>query len=219
MQDLAAWLHRDVDPESAAESIPLLLATLAERTTAPLSRTNVAQTLGYATRPTFDRRIDRLVHAFGALWCHQVDKKGTRVAGAQSKLYLADPLLAWIGPGLRAGAPPPDFTRLTEAALGVALAQAIDAIQPGRWITQDALGYLRTGKGNEIDFGPSPVPTPAGTRHTTPIEGKWVADGWRREALVLEGRLGHGILATKTVLDTSHPTWAVPAPMVALLLG
>jgi uncharacterized protein len=29
---------------------------------------------------------------------------------------------------------------------------------------------------------------------------------------------GNGILATKSILNTDHPTWAVPAPLLALLL-
>jgi uncharacterized protein len=35
---------------------------------------------------------------------------------------------------------------------------------------------------------------------------------------VIEAKFGNGILATKSILDTNHPTWAVPAPLVALLL-
>jgi hypothetical protein len=46
-----------------------------------------------------------------------------------------------------------------------------------------------------------------------------VVDGWRAEARVIEGRFGEGILATRTVLDTSTKSWALPAPLVSLLLG
>ena len=111
------------------------------------------------------------------------------------------------------------MTALTEAALAVQLAITIDELQPGRWVNGDAIGYVRTGKGNEIDFGPVAVPTAGGTAHTTPLEAKWVTRGWRSEALVTENRFGRGVLATKNVTNFAHPAWAIPAPTVALLLG
>lgn len=55
---------------------------------------------------------------------------------------------------------------------------------------------------------------PAGT-----IESKWVDQGWRQEALVLEGRYGRGVMATQSILDLSHPSWAIPVPLLACLLG
>jgi hypothetical protein len=111
------------------------------------------------------------------------------------------------------------MTALTEAALAIHLAAAVDDHQPGRWITGDTIGYVRTGSGNEIDFGTVPVPASSGTAVTTPLESKWVARSWRSEALVIENTFGRGILATKDIVDLSHVAWAVPAPMLALLLA
>ena len=115
--------------------------------------------------------------------------------------------------------PEPDGSRLTEAALATALARALDDNEPGRWVAGDTIGYLRTGSGKEIDFAPVPIATPSGASLTVPIEAKWVSQGWRAEARGIEGRYGCGILATKSIIDTSHPVWAIPAPLVALLLG
>ncbi len=200
------------------DSIPRLLGELHARSTAPLNRTTIAADLSYPTRQTLDLRLNRLVRNFAAVWCHQISDVGERVSGAQSKLYLADPLLCWIGNQLRAGTPVPDMSALTEAALAVQLAISIDERQPGRWMNGDTIGYIRTGKGNEVDFGPMPVPTSEGMAHTPPIESKWVTQGWRSEARVIEGRFGQGILATKNVTDFNHLAWAIPAPTVALLL-
>ena len=219
VRDLAAWLHRDVDPQAGEDSVPRLLSELERRCASPLNRRSLAEDLGYGSRQTADLRLTRLVSSYAAIWCHQVDGVGRRVAGAQSKLYLCDPLLAWIGPRLRAGIASPDFSRLTEASIGVALARAIDEIEPGRWDDSDSIGYLRTGSGNEIDFAPIPIGSPSGTRKAPPIESKWVSSGWRAEAKVVEGKFAAGVVATRTVLDTSHPAWAVPAPLVALLLA
>ncbi len=131
---------------------------------------------------------------------------------------VSDPLLASLPAHLRAGLPRPDFTHLTEAALAVALARRIDALQPGRWQADDSIGYARTGAGREIDLAPIPVPSAAETKWTVPIEAKWVSSGWRAEARVIEGTFHAGVLATRTLLDTAKPTWALPAPVVALLL-
>lgn len=216
--DRTAWLHRDVDADAPDESVPLLLHELEQRSTSPLNRSNVAERLGYGSRQTFDLRLRRLVRSFAAVWCHQVDDAGVQVSGSQSKLYLIDPLLAQLGPRERAGLPAPDLSRLTEAALGVALAAAIEREQPGRWLSQDSMGYTRTS-GGEIDFAPIPLPTRAGPQAaTTPIESKWVTSGWRPEAKATEIRYRRGVVATRNILDLRHQAWAVPAPVVALLL-
>jgi len=56
------------------------------------------------------------------------------------------------------------------------------------------------------------VPTPAGASITTPIESKWVDSGWRSEAKTLDCKFGHGIMATKSILDLDYPIKAIPAP-------
>ena len=201
------------------DSVPLLMAELQARSTSPLNRSKAAQALGYQTRSSFDLRLNRLVRSYGALWAHQINEAGQRIPGAQSKLYLVDPLLAWIGTQLRAGAPDPDMTSLTEEAIAVALASAIDRLQPGRWMTGDTIGYVRTASGQEVDFGPVAVPGPNGPERTTPIEAKWVTDGWRAEARSIEGRYQSGIVATKNITRLDTPTWAIPAPLLALLLA
>jgi hypothetical protein len=110
------------------------------------------------------------------------------------------------------------MTTLNEAAIAVALAQAIDELEEGRWISGDTIGYIRTGSGKEVDLGPVYVPTSADTELTIPIESKWVDSGWRSEAQVMERKYGRGVVATKSILDLDHVTWAVPAPLLSLLL-
>lgn len=218
VRDLAAWLRRDIDQDAPPESLPLLVACLAARASSPLNVRATAAELGY-TRTTATVRLNRLVSTFAALWCPQRDDDGGIVAGAQAKLYLTDPLLAWLPSRLRAGLLPPDMTVLTEMALGVALARAIDRLDEGRWVAGDTIGYARTGSGNEVDFAPASVPSDAGARRTGAIEAKWVDDGWRSEAKVVENKYNAGVFGTKSILNLNHPSWAVPAPLVALLLG
>lgn len=217
--DLAAWLHRDVDADAPEDSVPLLLHELHRRSTSPLNRSDLARALGYGSRQTLDLRLTRLVRSFAALWCPQVDTAGRRVAGAQSKLYLVDPLIAQLAPRARAGLASPDLSHLTETALGVSLAASIERTQPGRWLSQDSIGYARTSTG-EVDFAPVPLPAPSGaTVATTALESKWVTSGWRPEAKAIETRYAAGVVATRDIVDLRHPAWAVPAPIVALLLA
>lgn len=218
MADLVAWLHRDVDAEGPPDSVAMLLEELHRRSPSPLNRRDTAAALLYPNPPMFERRLDRLTAAFATLWCPQVDDEGRRVAGSQSKVYLTDPLLAWLPAARRAGLRGPDMTVSSEAAIAVTLARAVDRSDPGRWSTQDAIGYLKTGSGREIDLAPVPFRTAAGVAYTTPIESKWVSARWRREAMAIESRYQGGVLATKDIVDLEQLAWALPAPLVALLL-
>lgn len=218
LRDLAAWLRGDVNLDGPPESLALLLDALCTRVASPLNVSKLAESLGW-TRSVTEGRVNRLVASFAALWCRQHGSDLRVVAGAQSKLYLVDPLLAWLPGRLRAGLAVPDMTRLTEQALAVALARRIDELDEGRWIAGDTLGYVRTGSGAKVDFGPLHVPADGGVRRTVPIESKWVDGGWRGESRVIEGKYGEGIVATKSVLDVDRDVWAVPAPLLALLLG
>jgi hypothetical protein len=110
------------------------------------------------------------------------------------------------------------MTRLTEMAIGVALARAVDDLEEGRWVTGDTIGYARTPSGHEVDLGPVTVPSANGPVTTVPVESKWVEQGWRSEARTIDAKFGRGILATKSALDTSGNVWAVPAPLLALLI-
>ncbi len=206
LEDLQAWLRRDIDPDGPQESIPLLLGTLSSRATSPLNRADTANDLGYASKNTFDRRLARLVNSFAALLCPQRNQHGRTVTGTQAKLYLVDPIISWIPNGLRSAAAQPDFTSLTEQAIGVALARAIDTLEPGKWIAGDTIGYERTNSANEIDLTAISVHSTVGPQQTVPIDSKWVNKSWRREALTMEAQHGNGILATKTILDLDHPT-------------
>ena len=219
LRDLAAWLQGDVDPDAPPDSVPHLIAELAARSSSPLNRADTSRTLGFRNRQSFDLRIKRLIQSFAAVECPRRGDNGRTIHGSQSKIYLVDPILAWLPSRLRAGLPEPEFTQLTEAAIGVSLARRIDVLDEGRWAASDTIGYVRTTTGNEVDFGPVAVPSAAGSLTSVPIESKWVESGWRADARVIEGKYSAGIVATKSILNLEHPSWAIPAPIVALMLG
>ena len=218
LRDLEAWLVADIERDETPDSVTILLDAITTRATSPLNLTRTARELGYGSRNQFDRRIKRLVATFAALECPQRDDRGAVIAGAQAKYYLSDPILAWLPSRLRAGLAEPELTTLTEMALGASLAVAIENLEEGRLAFGDTIGYVRTQSGQEVDLCPVPVPTASGSRPTTPIESKWVSHKWRSEAKVVENKYQAGLLATRSILDLSQPAWAVPAPLVALLL-
>lgn len=217
-RDLHAWISSDVEPDGSAESVTHLLDALEQRSSSPLNVRDTAQGLGY-DRSTFERRLARLAGAFACLRCPQRHgETGSAVGGSQSKYYLTDPLLAWLPNLLRAGARSPDMTRLTEMTIGVTLARALEDNEEGRWSDGNSIGFTRTDAGNEVDLSPVPIRTTSGSGMTVPLESKWVDDGWRGEARVLSGKYGRGILATKSILALDDAIWAVPAPLLTLLL-
>ncbi|NQW72937.1 MAG: ATP-binding protein [Actinobacteria bacterium] len=218
LKDLQAWLLTDVDADAPPESIPRLLSELEQRGSSPLNVTAAAEALGYPNRPTLDRRVDRLVATFAALRCPQRSDDGNIIIGSRPKVYLADPLLGWLPHFLRRDLPSPDMTRLTEMTVGVTLARVLDDLDEGRWLAGDTVGYARTDSGNEVDLCPVDATTPSGSERTVPIESKWVDAGWRGEGRVIAGKYNAGVLATKSVLDVTEAVWAVPAPLVCLLL-
>lgn len=217
LNDIKSWLRTDVDPEGPQDSVPRLLDLISRHSTSPLNIVDAGAQVGYRSRDVAERRLSRLVASQAALWCPRREGDDV-VPGAQSKLYLTDPLLAVLPSRLRAGLPAPDMTRLTEMAIGVALARTIDDLQEGRWVSGDTIGYTRTGSGNEVDLGPVAVPSATGPVTTVPLESKWVDHGWKSEAKTVDGKFGCGILATKSILDVTGKVWAVPAPLLALLL-
>jgi hypothetical protein len=217
--DLVSWLSRDVEPDAPQESITRLLEGVMVRATSPMNVVKAADDLGYSTRDVFSRRLDRLVTSYAAIWVPRRNDAGQLVGRSQRKLYLTDPLLAWLPATLSSGCVRPDISQLSEQVLGVSLARAIDRLQEGRWLSGDTVGYARTDAGNEVDFAPVRVPGAAQASLTTPIESKWVTRGWKSEARTIKAKYGCGIVATKNILDTSESVWAVPAPLVAMLLG
>ncbi|MBX6371023.1 MAG: ATP-binding protein [Acidothermus sp.] len=215
--DLLSWLISDVSL-GVEESTVVMLDLLQSRMGSPLNLKNTAEHLRMS-RTQWEERLRRLLAAMAAIRCAQVDDTGRPVVGSQAKYYLIDPLLAHL-PHLREPTwAEPDMTRLTEAQLAAEIARCVDRLQPDRLIEQRAVAYTRTTSGNEIDFAPLPVAVKGQRTTTVPIEVKWVSKNWRRSALTLANRYGRGILATKDVADTTGTAWAIPAPILALLLN
>ncbi len=175
-----------------------------------------AEEVGVA-RETLIKRIEALVSAFLVWRIPRADNKGRADLRKQEKLYFLDPLVAKL-PQLVLGRDRVDVTRLNEQQLGVSLLQWNERVHPGSVRSGSWITHYRNDK-SEIDF----VGICADTRtRMTPIEGKYVSDSWRQQALSMRNSaIGGGILATRDILEVTvgEPVWAVPASFVAFALS
>jgi uncharacterized protein len=218
VNDLLGWLAGEIEPDGPMESIPELLAAIGRRLSSPLDVSGLAEDVR-STRRRISVRLDRMSRGLAAVWCRQADDDGRDVPGAASKLYLIDPLLARLPALSDPSFALPDATKLNELVVGMELAKAIHRIHQDRLVEQRSIRYLRTGGGREVDFGPVRIRVGGHEVATSPIESKWVSANWRSESLVMRGRFHRGIVATKDIVDLSDEVWAIPSPIVALLLN
>ncbi|MCG2801391.1 MAG: AAA family ATPase [Cellulomonas sp.] len=188
-----------------------LLARLSENLSSPVNLTTIAQDIGVSP-DTISRRLNDLAAAY-VLWpCHAAEGMRPRM-GAQAKRYFIDPLYARLAHERSASQVTPDNTQLTEQQLGVALLRAAEIASPGGHASFDRVLYERTPARKEIDFvGPALTPVA--------IEGKYTDSGtWVGDAATVNASAHAGVLATRSVLDTSAVTpdkaWAIPAAFLA----
>jgi uncharacterized protein len=160
---------------------------------------------------TAGARLDALRRAFLAFPVHREQGLAPRPQ-AQTKWYFTDPRLARLASEFGAGSPP-DMTAVSEQQIAVALLRALEVESPGAAIRHDTLLYYRSRTRAEIDFvSPS-------FAHTC-VESKFVDRSWGRAFQTIEasGRRA-GIVATRSGTRRHDAGWALPAGLVAYLLG
>lgn len=187
-----------------------VLRSLGASLTSLLSVHGVAQAVDVAGR-TAARRLDALRRSFIAFPVHREQGLAPKPR-AQSKWYFTDPALARIAPGLGAG-PPPAPAALSEQQLAVMLLRALERASPGAAMRHDRLLYYRSSTRAEIDFVSADFPA-------TCVESKFVDRGWGRAFQTIEasGR-STGLVGTRSGLQRHDGGWALPAGLVAFLLG
>lgn len=160
---------------------------------------------------TAGSRLDALRRAFIAFPVHREQGLAPRPQ-AQAKWYFTDPRLARLASEFGAGSPP-DPTALSEQQIAVALLRALEAESPGAAVRHDTLLHYRSRTRAEIDFV-----SPAFAN--TCVESKFVNRGWSRAFQTIEasGRRT-GIVATRSGTQKHDGGWALPAGLVAYLIG
>ncbi|MGA9876127.1 MAG: AAA family ATPase [Solirubrobacteraceae bacterium] len=191
--------------------VQAMLGRLTRSLTSPLAVESLRQDMGVDSPHTAKARLQDLVFAYLAWPCHRRDGSVPKLS-AQSKYYFTDPLIARLAPmrsvGLLAEA---DVSALGEQQLGLELLRNMEREQPGTYAHFSDVMYQRTAS-KEVDF--------CGPRFgKLGFEGKYVDSGWKREARTVRAALGAGVLATRSLLETSGDVWAVPAPFIAWMLN
>ncbi len=160
---------------------------------------------------TAGARLDALRRAFVAFPVHREQGLAPRPR-AQAKWYFTDPRLARLASEFGAGSPP-DMAALSEQQIAVALLRALEARSPGAAVRHDTLLYYRSRTRAEIDFVSSAFPDAC-------VESKFVDRNWGRAFQTIEasGRRA-GIVATRSGTKRHDGGWALPAGLLAFLLG
>lgn len=194
-------------------AVAALLDRLAANLCSPINLSRIARDVGLPGHQSAANRIEDLVRAFLAWHCHRI-RDGRPNTAAQRKLYYVDPLIAQL-PHLRnpSNFPAPDTAKLTQQQIGLALARTVSLRAPSAFVQTDRVMYERTDTGAEIDF--------VGPDLELPFECKYTDEGWRRDALTMKARHRRGVMVTRSSLlaDPDEPVWAIPAGILAWLLG
>lgn len=198
-------------PVSEAD-VASLLDRLAQNLCSPINASRIARDVGLAGHQATINRIEDLVRAFLAWRCHRI-RDGRPNTAAQRKLYFVDPLVAQLAHRRDPRFFTPDTAKLTQQQIGLALTRAVSLHAPAAFVQTDRVMYERTDTGAEIDF--------VGQDLEIPFECKYTDGSWRKEALTLRARHGRGVMVTRSplVIGAEEPIWAVPAGILAWLLG
>lgn len=187
-----------------------LLRGVSSSLTSLLSGSAVAQKVDVS--PDAARaRLEDLRRSFLAFPVHREQGLAPRPS-AQAKWYFTDPLLArlaaWRGAGTE-----PSKAALSEQQLGVGLLRKLEQASSGAAIAHDRLLYYRSSTRAEIDFV-------AEAFRGVCVESKYVDARWGRAFQTVEASpFGTGIVATRSGLERHEGGWALPAGLVAHLLG
>jgi uncharacterized protein len=198
-------------PMSEAD-VAALLDRLTLNLCSAINVSRIARDVGLPGHQAAVNRIEDLIRAFLAWRCYRI-RDGRPNTAAQSKLYFVDPLIAQLAHRRNPGFPAPDSAKLTQQQIGLALARAVSLHAPAAFVQTDRVMYERTTTGAEIDF--------VGPDLQIPFECKYTDGNWRKEALTMRARHGHGVMVTRSPLLTGadEPIWAIPAGIFAWLLG
>jgi uncharacterized protein len=186
------------------------LARVVQGICSPLNASGIAQDVGLGSHHAINDRVNDLVFAFQVWKCHQMGTDGRPATKRRRKVYFVDPLIARIPSERGSAYRAPDVSRLSEQQLGLSLLRSVSGGRADAFAAADEVMYERTSTA-EIDFVGAPI--------EVPFESKYVERNWRSESRALAARYGRGIVATRNVLDSDGPIWALPTSIVTWLLG
>lgn len=214
LDDVFNVIYRDAFAGSqlSAAATASLIERLMGAMTSPLNVNKVAADVGISGERV-RRHLEYLRDAYMIWPCPQKEMQSwTPRQKSQDKVYSVDPLIARLAHLRNPQRADIDLTVLAEMQIGMAIHRhAYKAGTP--WADENFLFHARTPARKEIDFVSDRLGGVA-------VEGKYTDGGkWVREAATVNASPWDGILATRSVLDTtSNASWAVPAAFLAYLI-
>lgn len=158
-----------------------------------------------------------MARAFALLILHKYElhRSGPQLR-AEKKLYVVDPLLAYIPRRVRQVGLHPDAPGLVENAVAMALFRSDEQPLIEQFALPQGLFYWRSQSGGEVDFlagrGALAERIPVEVKHRSTITGRDVA--------AMRRSFGRGLLITADVLDLEHPPFPeIPAALFLWVLG
>ncbi len=214
LEDVFNVVYRDAFASSqlSQTTTSSLVERLMAGMASPLNVTKAAEDVGISPE-RLRRHVEYLRDAYLIWSCPQRDDDAWKPKDkTQEKVYAIDPLVARLAHLLNPQRTDVDLTVLTEQQLGLALLRRAYT-QGVAWASDASLFHVRTPARKEIDFV-------SGLLNGVAVEGKYTDTGrWAGEAATVEASQWDGILATRSVLDTTtRATWAVPAAVLAYLV-
>lgn len=175
-----------------------------------LSVGSVAREVGVA-QSTATARLEDLRLNFLAYPVSREQGLGAK-PGSQAKWYFTDPQLARLASSRGAG-PAPGVMELAEQQLSLVLLQALERSSLGAALSHDQLFYYRSSTGAEIDFV-------AAAFDGVCFESKYTDGSWGRAFQTIEASpYKLGVVATRSGTEKHRAGWALPAPLLAVILG
>jgi len=198
-----------MDPVRAFRTIEHIVRALS----GPTEWTALAETLD-ADRRTAEDYTRLLALMFVVLVLHKVDpRRGGPQLRAQRKLYLVDPLFAYLPQRLRQSDATSDQSSLVENVVVLGLFRSEERPLVEEFALPQALFYWRSKSGGEVD-------ALVGTARHTPVEVKYRGNLDRRDIAALTRSFDRGVVVTRDTLDLKDRRFPqVPASLFLWILA
>ena len=200
------------DPLRAYRTLAHAVRTLGQRT--HWTALGEALDTNYHTAEEYATLMAR---AFGLLILYKYElNRGGPQLRAEKKLYVVDPLLAYIPRRVRQVGLRPDAPALAENAVAMALFRTDEQPLIEQFILPQGLFYWRSQSGGEVDF----LVGHGAIADRIPVEVKYQTTITGRDLAAVRRSFARGLLITVDALDLERPPFLqIPAALFLWVLG
>jgi predicted AAA+ superfamily ATPase len=204
--------RRGRDPLRAYRTLEHAVRTMGQRT----HWTALGEALGtnYHTAEDYATLMAR-AFALLILYRYELHRGGPQLR-AEKKLYVVDPLLAYIPRRVRQVGLHPEEPKLVENAVAIALFRSDEQPLIEQFALPQGLFYWRSQSGGEVDF----LAGHGAIADRIPVEVKYQTTVTGRDLAAMRRSFARGLLITVDALDLEHPPFLqIPAALFLWVLG